>query len=478
MADELKIPVSAPGAAQAAQDLARVAAAEREVGREAKDAGAKAQEGAAGMQQIAGAARSVLGALGIATGVGAAVSQIVSLVREWQAHMERISQLSRQAGQEMTAIALMQEPGKAGGRVREIAARGAGYGVSPGQAWAAVTELQPQAGGYAGGVAAAEEVWKLQQMGVPAEAAQEAVVMGLMRGVPPAESARAFYAASQAAGIAPVQMAGVAGMALPAFGELGGGPNFMYQAIAGIAQETRRPRQMGTYAAGAAGALMERQGKAGAFWKRQGFAEPGADPLAQLRALAAAGLTTEQDLRKAGFGEGARGISMLLRHLDVVEAAGGTIGARSREAGLLERARAGAEAELPEMVQARRVAGLEAEIGVGEIFGAEAGPARTRELREIVRAQELQKRGLGFLAGGDKRAGWTETQIGEMLYYFQGSWRGIEEPALTSEKGYIAAAVERRMQALEGGVTVNVGGIHYEKGLEDVAGEPVGSGMR
>jgi len=483
MADELKIPVSAPGAQQAAQDLARVAEAERKVGQDARDAGRSAGEGAAGMERLASAGKQVLAGLGIGTGISAGVAAIVGLVRQWQQHMEEIARLSRQAGQEMVAFALMQEPGKAGERAREAAGAIKGEEASPGVSFAAVAELQGAAGGdYAKGLEAAREVEKLRLLGVPVEQATQAVSLGMGMGMTGPEAARALFAAG---GPQAPAFAQAAIPSLPAYRGVGGGPRFGYDVMAALEATYKEPGQLGTMTRQVALALREREGDIGKTWRRLGIAEPGADPMAQLQALAAKGITTPEALRRAGFGgRGEEALSALLSDLPGFEARRAETAARYARPGLLGEARAAAET--PQMIHARRIEELETGIAVEKLFGAEAEPARRRELYEAAAAAEMERLGFGFLVGGDKRAGGWAVGLADFLAGLSPTVQAERRSAGTPWwRGRIQQAAEERLAGIGeplgmgffGNIYIRNGGTDYEKGLEDVAGEPVRSGM-
>lgn len=405
--DELSIRIKTPGSRRAKRDLSGVADAQGKVTKEAGDAARQSERANRGLRGLAGAARSLVAALGVGTGIAGAVSLIRKGIEAWRQDMEAIARLSREAGQNMIAFATMQEPGTVGKRARAAAEAGAEFGVAPGPAWSAVQALQSQTGSYEQGLAAAREAWSLSRLGVHPRAAQGAVSVGMGLGLEAPEAARAPFVAGQLSSLSPAEMAAAAQRGLPAYRGLGGGPLFGYQAMAVLSQVIKEPGRLGTYTARLASALSAEEGEAGAVWGRLGIERPGADPMAQLRALAGAGITSEQQLRRAGFAEEreVRALSIVLSNLGALERFGPQFNQRMARTGLLGEQAARLQGESPEIAHALAVERLAAEFQGAGLYGPNAGDARRTEMIERMRAVGLRRRG-AWIGDDERISGW------------------------------------------------------------------------
>jgi len=490
VADELKIPVSIPGGKDAEETLARIARAEKGVGEAGREAGeklgrsagqaaGKTQELDASTQRLVGTLKGVLGALGIQAGVAGAVAAINRAVEEWQARMEAIARLSREAGQNMVAFAMMQEPGVIGARAKEAAAAGARWGVAPGQAWETVQALQSQLGSYPAGLAAAGAAWELSRASVPPQAAQQAVALGAGLGLTPEEAARAVYAAGEASSLSAAEMAAAAPQGLPIYGGIGGGPVFGYQVMAGLSKVYSG--ELGTMTKAAGITLSTAEGTVGKMWRRLGVTKPGEDPMAQLRALKDAGITTAQDLSRAGVTEQRQqmALSVLLGDLPGFEATAAKVAETFARPGVIGERLAGAEAELPEMRQAREMAELEAEIHLRDLYDPAAPAARERDMDRAARYARMQKMGYGEFLSGDGRTSAPGSFIRTVYGLWAHWWRGTSPEGQTMEEILQGSPDEiDRLLRSGGGGTTYQGGVHFHGAYEDPAGRPAESPMR
>jgi len=404
MPDDLEIRVRAPGAQETEQSLGRVAQAEGKVSRETRQAGRDSERAARGFGRLGSKFREIAGAFGLGLGIGAAITKIIGLVRQWEQHMESIARLNRQAGQDMVALALMQEPGKIREHVMAAGRIGGKYGVPLGASWSAVQMLQSQTGSFEKGLAAAEEAFRLKQLGVPVEAAAAAVSTGMGLGLTTRRAALAPYAAGTASSLSPAELSAVAGQALKPWREREmGGAEFGYQILAAMTQTLKSQSLAATATQQIGVSLMGREGKVGQLWKRLGVA-PGKDPMAQFQALRRAGLTSTNDLIAAGFApERAQALSSLLGAWEGFENIQTSYAETMKTT--LEEERKRAEAEMPEMVHARQIEQIHRAIEYSKTFGPKADAARRKNLEEALRALALQEAGLGWWAGDDMKAG-------------------------------------------------------------------------
>jgi len=451
MPDDLKIRVSAPGADEAERDLLGVASAEERVGRAGKRAGEGLRETARAGGRLRGIFTSILGALGVGAGIEGVIGRIRDMVQDWERSMDRIARASREAGENMVAFAMMQEPGTGGERARAAARLGAEFGVGPGEAWRTVQAMHSQLGGFEQGMAGARAAWQLRRAGVPGESAAAAVSVGAGLGMTPREAAAAVYAAGEASSLSPAEMAQAATMGLPGYRGIGGGPTFGYGVMAALSRVIKEPGQLGTYASQAARALSAEEGKVGKLWRRLGVEAPGARPMEQLRALAGAGITTEQELTRAGFGEirQRRALSILLADLAATEATVGRVRERAVP-GVLEEAYARAAGESPEIRYAQKVAELEAMLQGVRTFGPHAEAAREMEIKERLAGLYLEATGRGDLTDEEGKPGFLAS-----LWYAPRSVPAKYWEIKLRELGTLPGAA---------------GGVHYHGVYEDPAG--------
>jgi len=369
----------------------------REVREEAKQARQGFGSMGQGLADVKRIAVGVAGALGIGMGVQGAIQGIVKLVADWKQYMADIAQTSRDAGREMTALAMLQEKGKVRERVIAAANLGAQYGQSMGASWNTVQAFQSKTGTFQGGMNAARAAFNLaQSANVDLEGARQAVSVGMGLGLKPGEAARAAYAAGQASQLSPAELAQMAGQGLPAFGGVGGGAVTGYGVAAALSGLISDPGNLATYTRQVGTLMQQRTGEVGALWKKLGFKNPGQDVIGQLRALHDNGIRTMGDLQAAGFAKKeSLGLSILLKDFDSSIATIEDTQRRYADVGAMERNRADAEAESPEMRFSRTMDQLQRATELARTFGPTGPRARQEELNQRVRALAYEKHGLG-----------------------------------------------------------------------------------
>jgi len=440
--DELKIKVSTPGGREAKRTLEGIAGAERKVAGEGEKA---ARIGG----RLKGVFTSILGALGVGTGIGAAMSKIVELSRLWAENMDRVARASREAGEDMTAFAMMQEPGTVGARAKAAVALGVSKGIKPGAAYRGIQRLQGKfKGDFPKAMKAAAASWGLAEAGVEPESAVGGV-MGLMKhGLSADEAAALLYAGGEVSSLSPAEMAFAAPIGLSPYRGLGG-PVVGMGLMAALSETFQEPGQLTTYSAQAGQAWMTEQGKVGRLWKRLGIKRPGVDPLAQLRALEGAGITTEQQLAREGFSEmrQRRALAALLSDVPGAELAVRQVRERASQEGLIQKELARAASESPEVAHALEVARLEAEYEAAIISAVNAPEGRAREIHQRRAGISAVGRGLGHIVPSSGKLGW---------------W------------GEMGAASYGGTPAFGGGmpnITINQGGTHIHEKDYDAAGK-------
>jgi len=273
----------------------------RDVRREAKQAKRGFGGMSDGMRQVKRIGLEVLGVLGLAGGIGGAISKIVEGVRQWAQHLDAINQKMDVAAGGMVPF-LMQGMGERPAVVADYMRQALAAGVRYGQRDAAEVLNTTQAfwasqGSFKQGLAAAQEAFKLSGwLEVPGEEARTAVGTGMGLGLTPSEAARAVVAAGFASELTPAAMAQFAGRGLPAYSGIKGGAVFGYGVGAALSRVIKSPEMAGTYAAQLAKFLQQSSGQVGEFWRAQGFQTPGSDPIGQLRRLKELGIDTMGEL--------------------------------------------------------------------------------------------------------------------------------------------------------------------------------------
>jgi len=405
--------------AKAVQGFLKVVDAQRKTEAGQKKITQASREAHTANQQMIGSLRGVVSALGIGGGIAGAVMLIRDTWMEIDRYLERVAQKSRQAAQDMTAFVLMQAGGTRAERVAEAGAIGARWGVFPGEAFGQLQRLQamPQVRTYERALKAAEAVWRLQKWAaVPQEAATTAVTLAMGMGYTAAQAARLPYAAGEASQLSPAELAEAAQRGLPPYGGIEGMALTGYQVMAAMSGTITEPSMLGTYAARVAETVMTGKGETGRLWRRLGVEKAGF--WERLEALSKAGITTMQELERAGITEkrARMGIYLLVRDWEATLTTRRAVRELYEQAGLIARKRAEAEAEVPQMRLAREMDVLQAIYEEEQVTGPEAIRAMKREVERRRFAIWARRRGWG----------WVTTEEGGLT--IRGKlWKGIQE---------------------------------------------------
>lgn len=381
----------------------------KNIGKEGKNATNQTSKLGAGIKGVAGA---LIGGAGIAGGI----ALVTKGMMKWKTYTKEIAQVIKTAGQEMTAFALIQEKGTRAKRVTEVALLGAKYGIPMGQAWASEQALQSQVGSYKRGKAAFREAGKMKMTGVPMEDAEKAVSIGMGMGLTAAQAARMPYAAGALSSLTPAHMAQMAGMGLPEYGGIKGRAVTGYTIAAQLSKIYKDPSRLGTMTARVASGLSKEK-----VWKKLGYeGKVGEDWMGQLEYLESKGIKTTQQLTKAGFTEKRErlGLAGLLSDMPGFKKRAKDIRKLYETPGLLQRERAEAEAELPEMKVARRVETYQRELEIARSKSKFAKFAALKDQEELLRGAEFERLGIGAVSGegGRVTTGWgIAAKIGREL---------------------------------------------------------------
>jgi len=364
----------------------------REVRRAARSTRESFQGSHQVLSQLRSVAMSVAGAFGFGFGLAGLASKFAQSIKEAYENLDRMGQKAVETGRSMVAFAMMQRPGQVGQAVREIAALGARYGITPGEAWYVTQSFQamPGVGTVERARRAVEPVFRLHALaGVPMETARAAVATGIGMGLTPEQAARAVYAAGRASQLSPVELAAAAGGALPAYKGLGGGAITGYGVMAALSTLVTEPGELGTMARQVGIALQRASGRVGKTWRALGIEQPGVSPIEQLDALYRAiqqeaerrGVQPQwmAELERRGFAlKQSRGLAILLSMWPRARQTIEQVQALYRRPGILERERMAAEAEAPHLRLEREDAIMRAALEYAQQFGPSARRAMRR----------------------------------------------------------------------------------------------------
>jgi hypothetical protein len=415
MAGKVKFVLEADEA-RAVNSFLRVVDAQKKTEQGFKRVTDKSRTASTGLNKMAAGAKSVLGALGLGVGIAGAIALVNANLRKWASHMDEIARKTKEAGQDILAFALMQEPGKKGGRFREAVLMGAKYGMEPGQAVSAFQRIQAQVGDYEKAKPAFASIGALRRMGVPQEGAEKAVSIGMALGLTPRQAARAPYAAGELSSLSPAELAEMSTQGLPIYAGIKGKALFGYSVAAQLSQVYKDPGKLGTYTARAATGLTKATGAVGKLWEKGGF-EPGADPMGQLQYLYDMGARSDLDLTRLGFTEkrSRLALSVLLQNFDDFKERSKKFEALMGTEGLLGTRLAQTEEEVPITKYTRLVEESSARQAGLRIAGPESERARKRDLHQRLTAERFLKAGHGWMVGADEKVGYVGEFIGEEL---------------------------------------------------------------
>ncbi len=335
------------------------------------------------------------------------LSAFGAIIAKIDQHSASIAENFKESAQSLIAFTMMQEPGAIRKRALAATRLGAQYGVAPGPALATVQAYQAKFGSFAKGMDAATAAFALsQRAGVPIEGAKAAVAVGTGLRYTPRQAARLAYAAGKASQLTPAELAEMAGKGLPAYTGIKGKAVTGYGVAAALSGLIQDPGNLATYTRQVGTLLQQRTGAVGKTWQQLGFAQPGQAPIAQLRALKKAGITSMGDLQAAGFAKKeSLGLSILLADLDQAVKTMQEVERVYKQPGVLFRERAAAEREVPEIRLHRRLEQIDARIRGMQTLGRDAQRSMQWEIMKARRAEQMVQAGHGWMLGQDRRVG-------------------------------------------------------------------------
>jgi hypothetical protein len=389
--------------------------------------------------EILGGIGQITTALGIAGGVAGAVSTIISRIKKWRQEMNRVAKASAEAGREVTALAMMQEPGKYGEAVSGALRTGVRYGFRPGEAFNIVQQLQAQTGGLEKGIGAFRAAGRLSQFaGVSKQPAGQAISLLMGLGMTPDDAARAIYGAGEVSSLSPEEMATMASRGLPGYTARAGGPVTGLAAAAQLSEVIKSPERLGTYTERARSGLFGAKYE-GFFKDILGRTGQPATMTGRLRAMQQEGITGPLQLAKAGFTEKReqRSLTILLRNVDALEEKIRSIQQMTGQKGLLGLKRGAAEEAIPQMKFQRVFDTFQAELERETKFPTTTAGRATQRKAEQRSLQQMAKYMAMLRTGGlkDIMPEWEPGTIPQvdMRTWMEAKLRTVEKEKISPE---------------------------------------------
>lgn len=297
---------------------------------------------------------TIAAAFGVAGTISAGIREIIDLYVKWKEHLVEIGNLSAAAGREMTALAMMQDPGRAGTAVTRALDVGVQHGFKPGEALSVVQSLQGQTGSLDKAMEAFRASGRLAQYAnVPNESAGQAVSLMMGLGFQADVGARGLYSAGEASSLSPTQMAQMAPKGLPMWQKAAGGPMLGLATASVLSEVIKEPGRLGTMTERARSAVLspmevsrpDFKGKMikQDLWESMGGSD--LDFIGRLRMMKEKGITTEKDFMAMGITEKRelQAMSLLVDKVDLVAQRFADISAASAQAGLISQRRLAVE---------------------------------------------------------------------------------------------------------------------------------------
>ena len=406
----------------------------KEAGRAGKRSGSQIT---GSMKAIQKSMNALAGAAGLAS-----IQQVLGGINQayevWLQNQRAIASEARKAGNELVALAALQEGGEIAARVRQADKTAGGYGIfgQRGEVFNVVQSLQSVLGSWEKGLEAAKTVFAATQLDVPMRYGLQLELVGASQGLAEGEAIRKAYVAGKLSGGSPK----IISRAAPSLGVFDD-PDFGFAAAAGIAASFS-PEELPTFVRGLGIGLSS--SSAPEFQKT--YAELGvADGtrLERLRALYEAGIDTTDELAAAGLKEisQARALNKALQpqNIEIIENVYRQLPGLAVP-GVLAEDRKRIEDEVPQAKMAREMALLQAMMEHETAFGEGAVPAMELDIQQ-------RKNALALRTMGQEQFGWWDL-IGEdgrssNFAYFLGALRGIlSEPSRAPDDRFDSRLLE------------------------------------
>jgi hypothetical protein len=239
-------------------------------------------------------AKKVLGVLGIGMGIHQGISKAIELTESWSEHLRAVGDRAAKAAGAMFNLAMLQQPNEMKGRIKEAAMLGAQYGVPRTAALDVVQAMQSMPGiSWKEALAISEQVFLGTKAGLNAEETKDFVASMQNRGEPAWMGAYLPYATGKAS----PKYAGFMTKAASAM------PFWQNPKLAMAASVPIIPNMLEeypTYLRRAGAGLTGINKDTDALWKRLGVT--GGTQEEKLSAMYGAGMTTQESMARAGFG--------------------------------------------------------------------------------------------------------------------------------------------------------------------------------
>lgn len=359
-------------------------------------------------------------------GISETIGRIIRQQDNWIRNQRQIAQTANQAALDVVAFAALQDDSSVI-RDRTMKAVQAGSGVaSTGQALNLVQSMQSAFGSFDAGLAVSKEIFRTVQAGVPIDVATELAQSAAAQGQDPTRFVRAAFSAGQVSSKDP-GVVGRAAKALPGFDDKDFGWLVAAQLSGNYSGE------LATYTRNV-GASLSGVSTLKDTFDRLGVGK-GATQEQRLRALAAAGLDTTEELVIAGLTERSQAAGLA----DVVSAVGSgafdrmSSGFRSLMANenLISDKRAMIEEGLPETRLQRLIAESASRIAQSRQFGDKAQGGQGTSLFAQKLAEQLNRRGIQSYFGDqlfDVDEQGNVTDIDSWKIQFYGMMGGVGNP--------------------------------------------------
>ena len=306
----------------------------------------------------------------------------------WVTNLRDIQTEAKRAGDQVIALAALQEGGEAARAVlmaQDLAIR---YGVTDrGQAFDTFQAMQSLLGGdKMAARGAAETIFKGKHAGIPVELGRELEILGISAGADPGHYLRLAFAAGEAGGRTPAAAARAApGLAMWDDAVTG------FAASAVLAGQIPEA-EIATYTK-ALGIALSSTSNLAETYVDLGVAE--ATRLERLKALKAAGLDTEETLVAAGMTEMRQRLALIqvMKRIPEVEAARAAI-VEQAVPGVLVAEREAVEAGLPTTRLSREIDIIQAGVQASRAFGPASVEAMIRDQKDWLRGWALTNLGL------------------------------------------------------------------------------------
>lgn len=230
-----------------AEQLNKLIALEKGLGNEADNAGKKSKRGTdhatAGLDKMASSIKSV--AAGVVGGLGLtnAFQSGINMLKEYDSRLGQIAQKQEAVAKAAIPLGVLQPKGMEESAAKRAAELGTQYGVLPAESVDVVQELQSVAKeSLEGGLALAEEAFKLSKLGVEIADAKRVLSYGHELGMTPQEASSLIFRGGELSRFTTGDFA----KAMPSLMEYSASPEFGVAALSAISRNVE-PEKLEVY---------------------------------------------------------------------------------------------------------------------------------------------------------------------------------------------------------------------------------------